>query len=181
VGGWSNYDFNRFHWWVSKGDAGNARNGTLLVYPKAVLDMLQAEGLIRQGNFAAAGALINVTRLKNGLPAITAFDGASPVPGGSACVPHVPNGSGPSATLTCGNMFEAMKWEKRMEGAFVQFAAWFLDARGWGDLPEGTALFWAVPYQDLQSRGYATNLIYGAGVGAGNAPNSVAAKGTYGW
>jgi hypothetical protein len=177
--GWSNYDFNRFHWWVSKGDAGNARNGTLLVYPKAVLDMLQAEGLIRQGNFAAAAALINVTRVKNGLPAITAFDGTSPVPGGNACVPHVPNGSGPSATLTCGNMFEAMKWEKRMEGAFVQFSAWFLDARGWGDLPEQTALFWAVPYQDLQSRGAKT--IYSAGVGAGSAPNSSAAKGTYGW
>ena len=30
---------------------------------------------------------------------------------------------------------------------------WYLDSRGWGDLPEGTALFWAVPYQELQSRG----------------------------
>jgi hypothetical protein len=177
--GWSNYDFNRFHWWVSKGDAGNARNGTLLVYPKAVLDMLQAEGLIRQGNFAAAATLINVTRVKNGLPPITAADNTSPVPGGSACVPRVPNGSGAGATVACGNMFEAMKWEKRIEGAFVQFAAWYLDARGWGDLPQGTALFWAVPYQDLQSRG--STSIYGAGTGAGNAPNSIAAKGTYGW
>jgi len=179
--GWSNYDFNRFHWWVVKGDAGSARNGKLMVYPKAALDMLQAEGLIRKGQFAQAAALINVTRVKNGLPAITAFDATSPVPGGSDCVPKMPFGSGPSATLTCGNMWEAMKWEKRMEEAFVQFSAWYLDGRGWGDLPEGTALFWAVPYEDLQSRGYAASAIYGAGLGAGNAPNSVAAKGTYGW
>jgi hypothetical protein len=74
-----------------------------------------------------------------------------------------------------------MKWEKRIEGAFVQFSQWYFDGRGWGDLPEGTATFWAVPYADLQSRGYPTSAIYGAGLGAGNAPNSVAAKGTYGW
>jgi hypothetical protein len=78
-------------------------------------------------------------------------------------------------------MFEAMKWEKRMENAFVQFANWFLDGRGWGDLAEGSALFWAVPYQDLQSRGYATGAIYGAGPGAGNAAGSVSGKSTYGW
>ena len=179
--GWSNYDFNRFHWWVVKGDAGTARNGTLLVFPKAVLDMLQAEGQIRKSNYAAAAALINTTRTKNGLPAITANDNTTPVPGGNACVPKVPFGSGPSATISCGNMMEAMKCEKRIEGAFVQFAAWYLDSRGWGDLPEGTALFWAVPFQDLQSRAYTSDKIYGAGLGAGNAPNSVAAKGTYGW
>jgi len=78
-------------------------------------------------------------------------------------------------------MMEAMKWEKRMESAFIQFAAWYFDGRGWGDLAEGTALFWAVPYQDLQSRGYSITQIYGAGLGAGNAPGSVAAKSGYGW
>ena len=178
--GWSNYNFNRFHSWVTKGDANNPRNGPLIVYPKTVLDMLQAEGLIRKGQFAAAGALINASRTKNGLPAITAFDATSPVPGGSSCVPRVP--LPPNATTTaCGNIMEAMKWEKRMEEAFVQFAAWYFDGRGWGDLAEGTALFWAVPYQDLQSRGYTIDKIYGAGLGAGNAPGSVAAKSGYGW
>lgn len=179
--GWSNYDFARYHWWVIKGDGGSGRNGTLVFFPKAVVDMLQAEGLIRKGQFAAAAALINVTRVKNGLPAITATDNTTPVPGGADCVPKVPQGNGPGATLTCGNMFEAMKWEKRMEEAFTQFGAWYFDGRGWGDLPEGTALFWAVPYQDLQSRGYSTDKIYGAGLGTGNAPGSAAAKGTYGW
>jgi len=177
--GWSNYDFNRFHSWVIKGDAGNPRNGPLIVYPKAALDMLQAEGLIRKGQFSQAAALINVTRTKNGLPAITAFDGTSPVPGGSDCVPKVPQADG--VTVACGNMFEAMKYEKRIENAFVQFSNWYFDGRGWGDLAQNTALFWAVPYQDLQSRGYAIDKIYGAGPGAGNAAGSVAGKSTYGW
>jgi hypothetical protein len=178
--GWSNYDFIRFHWFFSKGKAGAPRTGDLAYFTKAELDMLQAEGLIRKGQYALAGPLINATRVKNGLPAITAFDATTPVPGGAACVPRVP--VAPSFTSTaCGNMFEAMKWEKRMESAYVHFGAWFLDSRGWGDLPEGTALFWTVPYQELQVRGYTTNQIYGAGIGPGNAANSVAGKNTYGW
>src|SRR5690348_12741457 len=111
--GWSNYDFNRFHWWVTKGDGGVGRNGTIVFFPKAVLDMIQAEGLIRKGQFAAAGALINASRTQHGLPAITVFDGTTPVPGADACVPKTPKGNGPGASVTCGNMFEAMKWEKR--------------------------------------------------------------------
>jgi hypothetical protein len=178
--GWSNYDFNRFHSWVLKGDAGTARNGNLTFFTKAELDMLQAEGLIRTGQFSAAAALINVTRVKNGLPAITAFDATTPVPGGANCVPRVPQL--PDATSTaCGNMMEAMKWEKRMETAYTTFAPWFLDGRGWGDLAINTPLFWAVPYQDLQARGYQISQIYGAGNGPGNAPGSAAGKSTYGW
>jgi len=178
--GWSNYDFNRFHSWVLKGDAGTARNGNLVFFTKAELDMLQAEGLIRTSRFAEAAALINVTRTKNGLPAITDFSASAPVPGGANCVPRVPQP--PNATTTaCGNMMEAMKWEKRLETAFTSFAPWYLDGRGWGDLAENTPVFWAVPYQDLQARGYAISAIYGAGNGPGNAPGSAAGKSTYGW
>jgi hypothetical protein len=35
----------------------------------------------------AAAVLINASRTKNGLPAITALDNTSPVPGGANCVP----------------------------------------------------------------------------------------------
>jgi hypothetical protein len=177
--GWSNYDMARFHSWTVSGD-GTARNGNTVFFTKAELDMLQAEGLIRTGAFAAAAALINKTRTANGLPAITAFDATTAMPGGNACVPKVP--VGPSYnTVACGNMMEAMKYEKRIETAYTHFGAWFIDMRGWGDLPEGTPLFWAVPFQDLQARKTPIADIYGAGVGPGNAPNSAAAKGTYGW
>ena len=175
--GWSNYDLARFNSWNLAGDAGQARNGNIVFFAKTEVDMLQAEGHFRKGNYATAAALVNVTRVKNGLPAITAFDATSPVPGGNACVPKKPSGS----TVSCGNLLEAIKWEKRIETAYVAFIPWFLDHRGWGDLAEGTPTFWATPYQDLQSRGVAGSAIYGTGPGAGNAPGSAAAKGTYGW
>ncbi|HEY5489644.1 MAG TPA: RagB/SusD family nutrient uptake outer membrane protein, partial [Gemmatimonadaceae bacterium] len=175
--GWSNYDFVRFHSWKIAGDAGQGQNGATLFFAKAEVDLLQAEGLYRKGNYAGAAALVNITRVKNGLPAITAFDATTPVPGGSACVPRVPNGS----VTQCGNLMEAIKWEKRIETAYVAFTPWYFDSRGWGDLAEGTALFFAVPYQDLQARGTAPSALYGVGPGAGNAPNSAAGKSTYGW
>jgi hypothetical protein len=173
--GWgqSNYDHVRFFSWRTSGDAGTARNGKLVFMTKAEIDMLEAEGQIRKQNFAAAAALINKTRVKNGLPPITALDNTSPVPGGADCVPKVP--VGPAYTsIACGNMLEAMKWEKRIETAYTHFGGWFLDSRGWGDLPAGTGVDFAVPYQDLQVRGHA---IYSKGaLNPGAAP-----KGTYGW
>ncbi|MEP6494400.1 MAG: hypothetical protein ABJF01_17075 [bacterium] len=178
--GWSNYDFVRFHSWVLKGD-GTARNGNTLSFAKAELDLLQAEGLYRQGNFAAAGALVNKTRTAaGGLPAITVFDATTPVPGGArACVPKVP--VAPFNVVACGNLWEALKYEKRIETAYTAFTPWYLDMRGWGDLPADTPLFWAVPFQELQARGRSIASLYGAGIGTGNAPGSTAAKGTYGW
>jgi hypothetical protein len=75
-------------------------------------------------------------------------------------------------------MWEALKWEKRMETAYVAFMAWFLDSRGWGDLAEGTPIDWAAPYQDLQARGRIGPGIYSTGTADGyhRAPAS-----TYGW
>jgi hypothetical protein len=175
--GWgqSNYDHVRFYSWARAGDAGSPRNGKLVFMTKAEMDMLEAEGQFRKGNFAAAAALINKTRTRNGLPAITAFDATSAVPGGTTnCVPKVPVGPAFN-TVACGNMFEAMKWEKRIETAYTHFAAWFQDSRGWGDLPAGTPIDFAIPYQDLQVRGHA---VYSKG--GGTNPGS-AARGTYGF
>jgi hypothetical protein len=188
--GWSNYDFVRFHSWRTKGDAGTARNGNIVFFTKAELDLLEAEGQFRKGNYARAADLINKTRTVGmvggvakggGLPAITAFDATSPVPGGADCVPKMPVNAANSGggSVTCGNMFEALKWEKRLETQYTHFAAWFLDERGWGDLPEGTPLHWAPPYQDLQARGKTGAAIYSTGVGTGG--GAAAAKSGYGW
>jgi len=178
--GWSEYEFARFYSWARSGD-GTAQNGNLIFMTKAELDMLQAEGLYRKKQFAAAGALVNVTRVRNGLPAITVFDETTPVPGSATqCIPKIP--VAPSyKTLGCGNLWEALKYEKRIETAYTHYSPWYLDERRWGDLPEGTPLFWATPYQDMQARGKSLSEIYGAGPGAGNAPNSVSGKSTYGW
>jgi len=182
--GWSNYDHVRFISWNTAGDAGSARNGNTPFFTLAENDLLAAEGLYRQGSFAAAGALVNKTRTTNGgLPAITAFDATSPVPGGTTnCVPKVP--VAPFTVIACGNLWEAIKYEKRIETAYTHYAPWYLDGRGWGDLPKDTPLFWAVPYQDLQARGRPLDALYGAGIGGpalGNAANSAAATSVYGW
>jgi len=192
--GWSNYDFARYHSWQIRGD-GTARNGNLVFFTKAELDLLEAEGQYRKGNYARVAELINKTRTRGmeprsatdtnqvarggGLPAVIA-DATVDVPGGAACVPKVP--IAPTFdTVGCGKLWDALKYEKRIETAYTTFAPWYLDGRGWGDIPKDTPLFWAVPYQDLQARGTKIQDIYGAGIGPGNAANSAAALGVYGW
>ena len=113
--------------------------------------MLAAEGYIRTGNIAAAQALINKTRTKNGLAAINVTSATQPIGSLPNCVPRVPQA--PNFTSTaCGTIFEAMKYEKRMETAFTGYLVWFTDNRGWGDLLEGTTVEWPVPYQEMQAR-----------------------------
>jgi len=177
--GWSNYDFVRFHSWSKAGDAGSATAGAIIFMTKAEMDLLEAEGQLRKGNFAAAAALINKTRTPNGLPALVDLNNTSPVPGAANCVPKIP--VSPYNVIACGNMFEALKWEKRIETAYTHFAPWFLDGRGWGDLAQDTPLYWAVPYQDLLARGVLPNEVYSTGAGVGTAAGSAAVKGTYGW
>lgn len=176
--GWSQYDHVRSYPWNLKGDGSGARNGPLIFMTKAELDLLAAEGMYRAGNFAGAAALVNKTRTKNGLPAITAFDANTPVPGGAVnCVPKVP--VAPFNVVACGKLWDALKYEKRIETAYTHYAPWYLDGRGWGDLPAETPLFWAVPYQDLQARGTAISALYGTG--KGGIENSTSPVGVYGW
>ena len=165
--GWGSsfYDFWRF-----KGIFDNNGKGPWIAMSKVEIDMLAAEGDIRKGDLASAAALINKSRTAAGLPPVTATaDGGNT---GSACVPLVPNGSG---GVKCGNLMEAMKWEKRMETAYTGYGQWYFDARGWGDLPEGTPLEWPVPYQEMDARAHPFYNLGGVG------GPSAAAKGTYGF
>lgn len=183
--GWSNYNFVRFRSWVRAGDAGSARNGATPFFTLAENDLLQAEGLYKLGgNDATVAQLINKTRTAGmvggvatggGLPAVTAANRTVPVAGGADCVPKVPNAAG---VLSCGNLWEALKYEKRIETAYTHYAPWYLDSRRWDDLPKDTPLYWAVPYQDLQARGRTTEQLYS--VGPSN-PASVAKGSAYGW
>lgn len=189
-GSWGNsfYDFVRFRDFFNK-----SRIGPYPVMTKAEMDLLAAEGYLYKNNFAAAAALIDVYRVRNSLPPVagitdltTPVPGAvyttdattgkavlgAAVPGASNCVPRVP--VGPSATA-CGNIFEALKWEKRLETAYTGYGMWYFDSRGWGDLPEGTALSFPVPYQELDTRVIPAYTLGGIG-GQAAAP-----KGTYGY
>jgi hypothetical protein len=164
---WGTWYYDNWRTWAI-GAAG--QNGPYVMLAQVENDMLAAEGYIRTGNLASAAALIDRSRVRAGLPSVAGVSSATePVPGGASCVPRVPQAPG-YTTTACGNLFEAMKWEKRVETSFTGYAQWFVDSRGWGDLTQGTALEWPVPYQELFARlrpSYTTS--------------AVAVKGTYGF
>jgi hypothetical protein len=167
--GTSFYNFHRFRY-IQRG----SNRGDFPEFLKAEVDLLAAEGYLRTGNIAAAAAKIDITRTKAGLPALSGVVTSltQPVPGGTSCVPRVPQAPAYTSTA-CGTIFEAMKWEKRMETAFQAFGAWFFDSRGWGDLPQNTALEYPVPFQELDARGHPFYDLGGGGLMS-------AAKGNYG-
>ncbi|MFV2007669.1 MAG: hypothetical protein ACC667_09490, partial [Longimicrobiales bacterium] len=101
--------------------------------------LLEAEALYRSGDKGGAALIVNETRVAAGLNATDAA-GLN-----TSCVPNLPNGS-------CGDLWEMLKWEKRMETQFVGLAGvpWYFDGRGWGDLWKDTPLQFPVPCQELQ-------------------------------
>lgn len=121
--------------------------------------LLKAEGLIRTNRAADAVPLINESRVAIGeLPPVT-VDG---VPDAADCVPRLPNGQ-------CGDLMEALKWEKRVETWLVVYGGWFFDGRGWGDLMEGTPLQFPIPAKERNTLGQPINTYGGVG-GDGAAP-----------
>jgi hypothetical protein len=142
---------------------------------KAEIDLLAAEGYLRTNRITEAAAKIDLSRVgRGGLPALSgAVSATQPVLGGANCVPRVPQP--PSFTMTaCGSIFEAMKYEKRLELAFLSLGGWFFDARGWGDLIENTPLEYPVPVLELDARRLPYYNLGGGG-------RSSAARGTYGF
>lgn len=76
------------------------------------------------------------------------------VPGGANCVPRVPVNAalGGGGTTRCGGVWEALKWEKRIETLYAGYIQWYLDSRGWGDLAQGTPYHWSPPWEELVTR-----------------------------
>ena len=106
------------------------------------LDLLAAEANFRLGNRDAAMAIVNKYRTTNGeLPAFTSADGVAP--GGDRCVPQNPDGS-------CGNLWEALKYEKRIELFHYGMGTEYFDDRGWGDLVSNTWLQLPIPASELE-------------------------------
>ena len=167
---WGNSFYEHFRWRALY-DA--QRIGTWVTFSKVENDMYTAEGHIRTGNVTAAAALINASRTsaRVGLPAVPAAGLGVPIPG-AGCVPRVPDPAQAYVATKCGDIFEAMKWESRMESAYAGYGVWYLNGRGWGDLPEGTAVHWPVPFQEADARNIPFKNIGGVGQ-PGGAPASV--------
>jgi hypothetical protein len=130
------------------------------------LQLLKAEGLFHSSDAAGAATIINETRVPNGL---SATDAAGT---NTSCVPRLPDGT------TCGDLFEMLKWEKRLEtsqyGPLI--AGFYFDSRGWGDLWLGTPLQFPVPCQDVEILGLLPCNAFGGVGGELSSPGS-----SYSW
>ncbi|HEX6368084.1 MAG TPA: hypothetical protein VF006_04065 [Longimicrobium sp.] len=140
----------------------NQADGVQVYNPMPLVDYdemrgLAAEAHFRRGELQMAADSINITRVFNGLNATNAA-GLN-----TSCVPKLPNG-------TCGNLFEMLKWEKRMETFFrgPLWVGWFFDSRGWGDLYRGTPLQLPIPAEQYSILGLGAPYTFG-GVGGTSA------------
>lgn len=105
------------------------------------LRLLRAEAYYRLNQFDQAAELINVTRV--GMGGLNPATGTPNVPAiNTSCVPKLPNGQ-------CGDLWEMLKWEKRMETYHERFGGYYWDSRRWGDLAQGSFIHMPMPLQEL--------------------------------
>ena len=90
------------------------------------LELIAAEANYHLGNKAATMETVNKYRTMSGeLPPFTDVNGVAP--GGDRCIPKMNDGS-------CGDLWEAYKYEKRIELYQYGMINEYFDDRGWGDL-----------------------------------------------
>jgi hypothetical protein len=132
----SYYYFHR----LGRGEGWN--RGPLLIMTVDEMRLLKAEALIRLGRAAEAVPLINVTRVGNGgLPPVT-LEG---VPGPN-CTPRKYDG-------TCGSLWDAYRYEKRIEIMGVDPGPPHWDARRWQAMVVNTPLHYPMPGNELELMG----------------------------
>jgi hypothetical protein len=112
-------------------------------------DLLKAEAYMRLDQPALAVPLINRTRtdvLKANLPAVTV---AGPTQSYPQCVPH----SFANAEK-CGDLWDALLWEKRMEQMGTDSFLNWTDWRSFGYLAPGTPVYFPPSYREMAQLGY---------------------------
>lgn len=132
---YSHYFFHRF------GTGLSWQEGPQLSMSVTEMNLLKAEALIRLGRADEAVPLINLTRVANGeLPPVT-IAGPPDEPG---CVPRKLNGA-------CGSLWDALRYEKRIEGLGISGVIAYFDARGWQTLAENSILQLPIPGRELET------------------------------
>jgi hypothetical protein len=123
----------------------------------AEMNFIKAEAYIRLGQQASALALINPSRIAAGLKPVTV---AGP-PNDASCVPRKHDTAG-----TCGDLLDALKYEKRMELFPLLAEVSYFDTRGWGELISGTPIHLPPSGRDLASFGIPIYTFGGGGPGS---------------
>jgi len=129
-----------FYAYFRLGTGTSWQQGPLIAIARTELDLLKAEALIRLDRATEALPLIDATRVANGeLPPVT----LSGPPDVAGCVPRKLNGA-------CGSLWDALRYEKRIEGAGTDGqVAWF-DARGWTALMKNSIVHFPIPGRELE-------------------------------
>ncbi len=156
LGSYLTSSYRNFRYLNATADSGRTAFHRLV--SRGEMDMIRAEALYRVGRGAEAAALINPTRVAAGLKAVT----ASGPPAGADCVPRRNDG-------TCGDLFDAIQYEKRIEYYPLAGDISWYDQRGWGKLLPGTPFQIPVLGRELATRGLPIYTYGGVG-GPGSAP-----------
>jgi hypothetical protein len=158
------------YWSASRTKNGLNSTGNLddirdIAFTKTEMNLLLAEAEYRLGNKQRAADLINNTRVGNGgldsvlvsgPPQATAAEVAR-------CVPRRYDGS-------CGDLWDALMYEKRIETFGVHGMIPYGDARGWGCLLEGSVTELPIPGRQLDLLGFPVYTFGGQPGQAGSAP-----------
>lgn len=119
----------------------NSALGVYIDMTAMELEFLAAEANYRLGNREATMAIVNKYRTESGeLPPFNSVDERAP--GGDRCVPQLPDGS-------CGTLWDAYKYEKRIELFHYGLGTEYFDDRGWGDLVTNTWQQLPIPGSEL--------------------------------
>jgi hypothetical protein len=151
-----------FYWFHRYGGGTSYQSGPIPIINLAEMDLLKAEGLIRLNRAAEAVTLINKYRVTNGqLPAVT-VDG---VPG------TVPNCTPRKLSGECGSLWDALRYEKRIETMGLEGGPAWYDGRGWDALVQGTPIHFPIPNRDAELLNLELYTFGGTGAGAAPAAN----------
>ncbi len=149
-----------YYYYTRYGAGTSWQNGPLVAIGRTEMDMLKAEALIRLNRSSEAVPLINKSRTANGqLPAVD-VNGPPDQPG---CVPRKTNGA-------CGSLWDALRYEKRIEGAGVDGQVAYWDARGWNTLAENSFTSFPIPGRELEIQRLPIYTYGGGGAGSAAAP-----------
>ena len=129
--------------------------GLITTMSVAEMKFIRAEALYRLGRLDEAAALLNPTRVAANLKPVT----ASGTPAGRDCVPRREDG-------TCGDLFDAIQYEKRIELYPTEAIIAYADARGWGKLIPGTPVHLPVHGRELETLGFPYYTFGGGGPGS---------------
>lgn len=113
--------------------------GTYPDFVEAEVDFIRAEAWYRLEQYDKVREVVNQYRANGDLPPFTTNQNPD---GPDMCVPQMPDGS-------CGDLWEALKYEKRIENYHYGSVSEYMDDRGWGDLFSGTWLELPVPGEEL--------------------------------